>query len=180
MSLKTKNLLSTLAVLAAATAPAPAQSATELLEVAQRTAATVSPCRATAGDLAGEVALRLWSRHRDVLERGGFRSYVDASVRNAWRDHVRKRRVPVFSDLPSDGTGAGPEPSLPAPDEQLATAVVDEFKDALSASDREVLEHLESGQTDREIAAAMSRTRHWVRGAVQRIRRQAERYFVPD
>ena len=176
MSRKT-NLLQTLAVLAAATAPAHAEAPHELLDTARRAAHAVSPCRATADDLASEVTLRLWSRHRDVVERGDFRSYVDASVRNAWRDHLRKRRVASFTDLPSDDADAAPDPILPAPDEAPPSAVLEEFRENLEPADREVLAHLEAGHADRQIALDLGRTRHWVRTSVQRIRRQAVRHF---
>ena len=81
----TKTLLSSLAVLAAASAPAGGAEiqAGHVLRTATRAAAPLSPCQASADDLVGEVALRLWARHRDVVLGGGFQSYVETSVRNA-------------------------------------------------------------------------------------------------
>ena len=178
MSSNTKSLLSTLAVLAATAGDA---LAVEFLDTANRSAAPLSRCEATAGDLVGNVALRLWSRHRDVLEGGNFRPYVEASIRNAWRDEIaRSRRTPVLSDLQCSESASEPvfpAPITPATDDVAAVAVVNEFRNLLSPSDLEVLAHLESGRTDREIARLTNRTRHQIRVSVARIRRQACTYF---
>ena len=179
MKNKTKTILSTLAVLAAASVPAPAAQAVpaELLRTAARTAAQICPCSATAGDLVGDVALRLWARHKELLRRENPRAYVEASVRNAWRDHLRKRRPKTFSELGNDDDGWAREPIATASTDPASDSAAMEFRAGLEQSDHAVLEQLEAGRSDREIAQRLERSRHSVRGAIQRIRRQAIRYF---
>ncbi len=189
------NILSTLAVLAVASAPAPAESTTaaNLLEATYRAASRLSPCAASAQDLAGDVALRLWARHRHVLETDHLRPYVETSVRNAWRDQLRKqRRTPLFSEVFPDGSlgvqgdraesgrAPVPDPIESTCQDPLAHAAAEEFRDSLSPSDRDVLDHLEAGRNDREIAPLMNRTRHWVRRSVERIRQQARVHFLEE
>ena len=110
MSLKSKSFLSGLAVLAAASAPAHAEEAAaeELVRTAQRTASSLTRCQAAADDLASQIALRVWSRHREVLGKAKLRQYVEACVRNAWRDQLRRgRRSSVFSELALEGEPTG-------------------------------------------------------------------------
>lgn len=181
---RNKNLLSALAVLAVTSAD---HAAVELLATASRLARTLGRCESTADDLVGDTALKFWSRHQDVLEQGNFKSYLETSVRNRWRDKLRAPRTTAFSELqelpePSAETLAFPD-RTGGQDDALSLATVDEFRSSLTPKESEVLAHLESGRTDREIAKEMNHTRYWVRGTVQRLRQKAGVYFggeVPD
>lgn len=183
MARNTKNLLSALAVLAVTSADA---AAIEFLATASRVARSLGRCESTADDLVGDTALKFWSRHRDVLAKGEFKSYLETSVRNGWRDRMRAPRTTAFSelqDLPEPGSEAQTFASPTGDGDAQSVATVDEFRGTLTPSESDVLTHLESGHTDREIADRMSRTRYWVRGTVQRLRQKAETYFgseIPD
>ena len=162
--------------------PAPTEGdvAQEFLRTASRTALRLTPCGHTAGDLVGETALRLWSRHREVLERRQFKSYVESCVRNLRRDHLRRwHRTPLFTDLDSDGVPFQPTMPAAGSDDAAALAATSEFRDGLSADDRAVLEHLEDGRSTRDIAELVGQTRHAVRASVERIRDRARDHF-PD
>lgn len=175
----TTKLLSTLAVLAV-TADA---AAAEFLNTATRKASALSANRTAADDLVGDVALRFFAKPRTVHRDGKLKPYVDASVRNAWRDEARRRhRHPTtpFTDLRTDDVSALPDPASPVSENAQSVAVINEFRAALSAADQEVLDHLEAGRSDREIAKQLDRTRHEIRSAVARIRRQATQSLCDD
>ena len=179
MKNKTQSLITTLAVLATTSVPAPAADAipTNLLHTAARTAAQICPCAATAGDLVGDVAARLWAHHRGALARGIPRAYVEASVRNAWRDRLRRKRPTSFSELSDGSAGVPAEPTDTTAAPPISTICAAEFRDQLKPADRDVLNRLETGMKDREIAQVLGRTRHSIRSSVRRLRRLADRYF---
>lgn len=178
-TLKTTLLTSLAALCAAAGSPqVSADYAEVLLRTAQSAANQLSPCPASADDVVGATALRILRSHGDVLEREGAQraGYIKKSVRNALRDELRRRRrMQPLADL-EPGAEALLERSGGA-EEGVGAAVVAEFRDSLPPADREVLALLEEGCVDRGIAERLNRTRHDVRGSVERIRRSAEQYF---
>jgi RNA polymerase sigma factor (sigma-70 family) len=178
------KLLSSLAAVCAAAGPAsavPEASAAELLRVAQRTADRISTCPATADDLVGEATLRLLERRPDVFQGEGRDRYVRQTIRNAYRDELRrKRRLRRLDGTDEDEPAGGLAATLaPVSDEGPDEVLVADFRDRLDARDRDVLELVERGLRERDVAAELGRTRHDVRASLQRLRRAAERTFSP-
>ena len=178
-----RSVLPTLAVLAAsATGHAAVEArAGEFLESANRTAARLTSCPASADDVVSQVALRLWSRHSNILLEGSsHRAYVDTSLRNARRDQLRRRRMISFSEL--DESNAPQLAVAPATTATpMESAGLHEFRARLGADDQEILSFLEAGHAEREIARRTGKSRHQVRTCLMRIRRRATDYFeCPD
>ena len=57
----------------------------------------------------------------------------------------------------------------------LEAMVVEEFKDSLSQLELDVLERLEDGQSERDIASALDLPRYQVRTIKERLQNQASR-----
>jgi len=183
-SLRNKMLTSLAAVCAAAglAGTTVEANAAELLCSARASAVQLTPCLATAEDLASRATLRLLERHPEALgEAEAWGGYLRRSVHNAFYDERRRQsrsRVAAHGQLDDrDDEDALDElaPSCAAVGPELA--VVEEFRERLSARDREVLDLLMEGHSDRSIAELERRTRHDVRSSVERIRRAAEHHF---
>ena len=183
-SLRKKLLTSLAAVCAAAGLPNAVveANAAELLRSAQASAAQLTHCPSTAEDLASGAALRLLEHHPEALaDAEPWGGYLRRSVRNAFWDELRRHdcsRLAPFGDLDDEGEpGTVPESLAAIEAEGPGTAIVEEFRELLSAPDREVLDLLVEGHSDRRIAEHTRRSRHEVRSSVGRIRCTAERCF---
>ena len=116
-----------------------------------------------------------------LIESGGYKPYVERSVKNAWRDQLtRQSRMSLFTDLQTDDSPTVPERLSPSSENADSLSVVDEFRASLSPTDRDVLRELENGHNDREIAELLTTTRHTVRTSVAQIRQRARAYFGED
>jgi len=98
-------------------------------------------------------------------------------VCNAWRDRLRRKRPTSFSELSDSSDGVPTEPADTTATPPISTICAAEFRDQLKPVDRDVLDRLETGMKDREIAQMLGRTRHSIRSSVRRLRRLADRYF---
>lgn len=180
------KLISSLAAACVAAGPAtaaPEARAADLLQTAQVTAERLTSCPATADDLVGDATLRILQRHPEAFrETEGWHGYVRQSIRNAFRDELRRGRwARRTSDLLGDDS-LGFEDSLPslAPEDESEELVVEEFRAGLAPAERDVLDQLMLGHCERQIAGALDRTRHDVRTSLQRIRHAAEVTFRLD
>ena len=176
------KLLSSLAAVCAAAGSASAvteTSAAGLLRVAQASADRISSCPATADDLVGEATLRFLERRPDVFDAEGRDRYVRRSIRNAYRDELRRRKRIRFLDGVDEDEPAGELASALAPviDDGREEVAIEDFRDRLDPEEREVLDLFEKGVRERGAAALLGRTRHDVRASLQRLRRAAERTF---
>jgi len=184
MASLTLKLLSSLAAAIAAGSPAaalPEAQALELLSTARTVAERLTDCPATADDLVGETARKIVERRPGLVGAEGWRGYVRQAVRNAYRDELRRGGRRRITSLEDDGDQGDPldriaveTGSAGAFAEELA---VEEFRESFDALEREVLELLVEGLSDRAIAEQLGQTRHAVRKSVERIRREAERVF---
>ena len=158
----------------------PEYAAQEFLVEAEAVAARVTRCPAAADDLVGETALRLLTRHEGIMrddEKGGRRGYVQRCVQNAYRDELRRnarqRSLSEFDEDPPEVLW------LSAPPDGAANIEIEEFQSLLSTEDLVVLELLEEGCRERQIASRTNQTRHFVRRSIARIRDAASSYFRP-
>ena len=175
-----KTLLSSIALLGGAAAEARAEPPAQFLEQAQRSAKARTPCSTLAADVASEVSLRLWQRHREFVERfdsarGG---YVDRCVQNRLRDEWRSRGRRSRIEGESGGVAEETLDIAASGPDAVVCASVAEFRSALRDDDRRVLHLLEDGGSEREIARVLGTTRHQVRGALTRIGALAQRHLV--
>lgn len=157
-------------------------NAAELLCSARASAVQLTPCLATAEDLASQATLRLLERHPEALgEAEAWGGYLRRSVHNAFYDEQRRQgrsRIAALAGLDERAEEDALLELAPVCEaEGPELAVVEEFRERLSAPDREVLDLLVEGHSDRAIAELERCTRHDVRSSVERIRRTAERHF---
>ncbi len=163
---------------AAASYAVPEATARDFLREAESLASRHTRCPSTADDLVGRTALKLLSRHEEVLrekDAPGRSGYIHRCIENEHRDDMRRRsRIRPVSELGDDGQHAF---ESCATDDVASELEVEEFRSLLSPADREVLELVEEGSKERRIANRTGRTRHGVRCSMERIRRAAEIYF---
>jgi len=184
VSLRNKLITSLAAVCAAAGLPSAVveANAAELLRSAQASARQLTSCSATAEDLASGAALRLLEKHPEALgEAKSWGGYLRRSVHNAYCDQLRRHdnsRVATLGNLDDESQpGMVPESIAAIDAEGPGMAMVEEFRELLDEPDREVLDLLIEGHSDRGIAEHTRRSRHDVRSSVGRIRSTAERCF---
>ena len=181
MSLLSRRLLAGVAAVcatAAASYAVPDATARDFLREAESLAGRLTRCPSTADDLVGQTALKLLSRHEEVLRdttAAGRSGYIHRCVENAHRDDLRRQsRLRPISELGDDGQQAFENRWT----EDVASELeVEEFRSLLATDDREVLELVEQGHKERQIAERTDRTRHSVRCSMDRIRRAASTYF---
>jgi len=176
-----KKLLTSLAALSvgALSSPEAEASSLALLDQAQRIAERLTPDRASAQDLVAETTIKLLQRRPGVVidfgeDCGG---YLRRSLVNSRRDQLRRDRVRPMVHESDLGEGD----TLPEPwtvmDDAHNQAEAQEFRAGIAAGDRPVFSLLEQGFSERQIAAKLGQTRHFVRSCLGRITQQALDYF---
>lgn len=172
------KLLSSALGLLALAGPARADlAAGEVLRLANAAATRVTSCPATADDLGAEATLRFLAATGGVpADRPAREAYLRRLVVNLRRDWLRKEgRVQAL-----DGIDSSPAEGLDRRsglEDPVEAAEVAEFVAHLKPEEREVLESMKEGLTEREIAREVGSTRHSVRTIVQRIRSRASEFF---
>jgi RNA polymerase sigma-70 factor (ECF subfamily) len=125
---------------------------------------------ATADDLSQEAFLRAWRKLESFDQTKKFSAWLFAIARNVAFDHLRKRRIVVFSELPEEVDAPDAEP---LPDEVYARA---ESADALAEAlamlppDRRalVLMHDEEELTFEEIGEVLGKPMNTVKSQYRR------------
>ncbi|MBQ9637298.1 MAG: hypothetical protein IJV36_05315 [Prevotella sp.] len=89
--------------------------ATELRQIAARRAFTLLDNKEDAQDVAGEVLLRLWEKHRDLRDNDNeVRHLADIMARNLSLDLLRRRRRHPTFPIPANPSKSQPsQPSQP-------------------------------------------------------------------
>lgn len=172
------GLAAAFAVAGSTTAASEARAA-EILQTAQMTAERLTSCPATADDLVGDATLRILQKHPEAFEETkGWHGYVRQSIRNAFRDELRRRGwTQNVTDLECGGGLADWLEGGMAPFEQDDVAgalVIEEFRSILAPAEREVLDGLLLGHRERQLAEELGRTRHDIRASLRRLRHAAE------
>ena len=98
--------------------------ATELRQIAARRAFTLLDNKEDAQDVAGEVLLRLWEKHRDLRDNDNeVRHLADIMARNLSLDLLRRRRRHPTFPIPANPSKSQPsQPSQPLNPLNLSTS----------------------------------------------------------
>lgn len=156
------------------------EAAGEFLRVAATAAARVASCAADADDLASEAALRfLKAKDRDDgylhLSRRYIKRCVDSAQRDGFRKQGRLQVVPELEDVDEVARAA----MLTGKDDPSQGLALEEFVRSLPTEEREILELMTQGSSEREICAVRSESRHRIRQRIAHIRTKAAQAFRP-
>ena len=147
----------------------------------------VAPNGIEAEDIVQEAFIKVWQNLKNFRPDGSFRNWVLTIAKNTLFDALRKRRIPVFSELEKAGEESSPELDMPDPrplpsEEAERSEAVHQVEEALGSLDpgqkTVVVLHALEGLTFQEIGDMNQEPMDTVKTRYRRALRKMAAYLT--